>query len=459
VVHVLNKAHLKPQSDKTPYELWYGRPTSIKHFKVFGSKCYIKNNDENLGKYDDRANEGIFLGYATNSKGYICYNKRLHKMVDCIDIKVDEGIPTREVYNNESYTEDIAKVEDEQVQESENEDSKSDEDSDTQTDSNQQAPSNFSSIITQKNHPISQIIGEKDKGVKTMRKIIKNTEQSHIAFISMLEPKKFNEASKDDLWVRAMNDELDQIEKNNTWEMVHRLEGKNIIGSKWIFKNNLNEQGQVVRNKARLVYKGYAQIEGLDFDETFAPVARLEAIRIFLTYACHKRFKFYQMDVKLAFLNGDLNEEVYMEQPEGFELSDKPDLVCKIKKDLYGLKQAPHAWYHRLDTYLKDKGFKRGTVDNNLYIKTEGDDLLIVLVYVDDIIFGCNKDSFVKWFASAMESEFEMSMIGELSFFLGLQITQRYEGMFISQEKYLREMLKRFQMEDSKPVGTPMVTG
>jgi hypothetical protein len=142
-----------------------------------------------------------------------------------------------------------------------------------------------------------------------------------------MEPKNFNEASKYDHWVKAMNDELDQIEKNNMWEMVHRPEGKNIIGSKWIFKNKLNEKGQVVRNKERLVCKGHAQIEGLDFDETFAPIVRLEAVRIFLPYACHKRFKVYQMDVKSAFLNGDLNEEVYMEQPEGFELSDNPDLV------------------------------------------------------------------------------------------------------------------------------------
>jgi hypothetical protein len=341
IVHVLNKAHLRPQSDKTPYELWFGRPASIKHFRVFGSKCYIKNNDENLDKYDDRADEGIFLGYATNSKGYRCYNKRLHKMVDCIDVKIDEGIPAREVYSNESSTEDTAKVEDEQVQESENEDSESDEDSDTQTDSNQQSTTNSSSRIIQKNHPASQIIGEKDKGVQTRRKLIKTTEQSHIALISMLEPKNFNEANKDDHWVKAMNDELDQIEKNNTWEMVQRPEGKNIIGSKWIFKNKLNEQGQVIRNKARLVCKGYAQIEGLDFGETFAPIARLEAIRMFLAYACHKRFKVYQMDVKSAFLNGDLSEEVYMEQPEGFKLSDNPDLVCKLKKDLYGLKQAP----------------------------------------------------------------------------------------------------------------------
>jgi hypothetical protein len=274
-----------------------------------------------------------------------------------------------------------------------------------------------------------------------------------------MEPKNFNEDIKDDHWVKAMNDELDQIEKNNMWEMVHRLEGKNIIGSKWIFKNKLNKQRQVVRNKAILVCKGYAQIEGLDFDETFAPVARLEAVRIFIAYACHKRFKVYQMDVKSDFLNGYLNDEGYMEQLEGFKLSDNPDLLCKLKKDLYGLKQAPNAWYHKLDTYLKEKGLKRGTIDNNLYIKTEDNVFLIVLFYVYDIIFGCNKDSLVQWFASAMESEFEISMIGELSFFLGLQITQRSEGMFISQEKYLREMLKRFQMEDSKPMGTPMVNG
>jgi hypothetical protein len=179
-------------------------------------------------------------------------------MVDCIDVKIDEGIPAREVYSNESSMEDTTKVEDEQVQESENKDSESDEDSDTQTDSNQQSTINSSSIIIQKNHPASPIIGEKDKGVQTRRKLIKNTEQSHIAFISMLEQKNFNEASKYDHWVKAMNDELDQIEKNNTWEMIQRPKGKNVIGSKWIFKNKLNEQGQVIRNKERLVCKGYA---------------------------------------------------------------------------------------------------------------------------------------------------------------------------------------------------------
>jgi hypothetical protein len=178
-----------------------------------------------------------------------------------------------------------------------------------------------------------------------------------------------------------------------------------------VFKNKMNEKGQVVRNKARLVCKGYAQVEGQDFDQNFAPVAILEAIEMFLAYSCHKNFKVYLMDVKSTFLNGDLEEEVYMEQPEGLSLTDNPDYVFKLKKYLYGLKQAPRAWYYRLDKFLQDKGFNKGIVDNNLYIKSEGDNLLVVLVYVDDIIFGGTNEFFVQWFSHSMKIEFEMSMI------------------------------------------------
>jgi hypothetical protein len=386
-IHILNKAHLRPNNDKNPYELWFGRPASIKDFKVFGSKCYIKNNDDHLGRFDDRADEGIFLGYAMNSKGYRCFNKRIHKLVYYIDVQIDEEslVKDQQKTSIESDKEDDENNENEeqQISESQEDDESCGEETHIQEESRQQSISNPSSRITQKNHPASQIIGEKDKGVQTRRWIIKDTEQSHIAFISMVEPKNFNESSKDVNWLKSMNKELDQIEKNDTWELFPRPENKNVIGSKWIYKNKMNEQGNIVRNKARLVYKAYAQIEGLDFDETFALIARLEAIRMFLSYACHKKFKVYQMDVKSAFLNGDLKEEVYMEQLEGFQLSDNPEFVCKLKKALYGLKQAPRAWYYRLDKYLQDKGFKRGTVDFNLYIKTEDNDLLIVLVYVD----------------------------------------------------------------------------
>jgi hypothetical protein len=226
----------------------------------------------------------------------------MHKLVDCIDVQIDEETLVKyqqriSTKPNEKYDENN-EDEEQKISESQEDDESGGEETPRQEESGQQSTSNPSSRITQKNHHESQIIGEKDKGVQTRRRIIKDTEQSHIAFISMVEPKNFNEASKDVNWLKSMNEELDKIEKNDTWELVPRPTNKNVIGSKWVYKNNMNEQGNVVRNKARLVCKGYAQIEGLDFDETFVPIERLEAIRIFLAYACHKKFKVYQMDVK-----------------------------------------------------------------------------------------------------------------------------------------------------------------
>eukprot|EP00253_Pinus_taeda_P002463 PITA_02463 len=198
-------------------------------------------------------------------------------------------------------------------------------------------------------------------------------------------------SSRDECWVKAMNEELEQIEKNHTWELVPRPHDKNNIGAKWILKNKLNENGEVIRNKAILVFKGYAQQEGIYFEETFAPVSRLEAIRMFLALSSFQKFKVDQMDVKSAFLNGGLEEEVYIEQPEGFTLGNDVNLVCKLRKSLYG--QAPRAWYYCLDKYLHQQGFSKGSADSNLYTKMDTDKLLIIVVYVDDIIFGSNEES------------------------------------------------------------------
>lgn len=250
-----------------------------------------------------------------------------------------------------------------------------------------------------------------------------------------------------------MEEEITQIEKNETWELVPRPKDKNIIVTKRVFKNKMNEEGQVIRNKARLVCKGYSQIEGIDFEETFAPVARMEAIRMLLAFSCSKGFKIYQMDMKLAFRNGELKE-----QPEGFDLTARKDLVCKLKKALYGLKQAPRAWYARLDHYLQQQGFKKGVAGRNLYIKRDQGKLPVALVYVDDLIFSSNNDEMSHEFSQNMSKEFEMSMIGELSHFLGLQISQTRAGLCISQTKYLKDMLKKYEMEDCAPMSTPMTT-
>ena len=165
------------------------------------------------------------------------------------------------------------------------------------------------------------------------------------------------------------------------------------------------------------------------------------------------------MDVKSAFLNGDLEEEVYIEQPDGFILGNDPNLVCRLKKALYGLKQAPRAWYYRLDKYLHQQGFSKGLANSNIYVKIENDKLLILVVYVDDIIFGSNEESMNQSFSLVMQKEFEMSLLGELTYFLGLQIQKNEGFIFLSQTKYLKQILKKYGMEDSKPVCTPMFTG
>jgi hypothetical protein len=219
-----------------------------------------------------------------------------------------------------------------------------------------------------------------------------------------------------------------------------------------------DEHGVVTRNKAQLVAKGYSQVEGLDFDETYAPVARLESIHILLAYATYHGFKIYQMDVKSAFLNGPIKEEVYVEQPPGFEDSEYPNHVYKLSKVLYGLKQAPRAWYECLRGFLITNGFKVGKADPTLFTKTIAKDLFVCQIYVDDIIFGSTNKSTCEKFSKIMIQKFEMSMMGELKYFLGVQVKQLQEGTFISQTKYIQDILNKFGMKDAKPIKTPMGT-
>jgi hypothetical protein len=207
-----------------------------------------------------------------------------------------------------------------------------------------------------------------------------------------------------------------------------------------------------------IVAQGYTQVEGLDFGETYAPVARLEAIRILLAYACAHNIKLNQMDVKSTFLNGYINKEFYVEQPSSFEDEKKPNHVYKLKKALYGLKQAPRAWYERLMDFLLSKGFIMGKVDTTLFTKKIGKDLFVLQIHVDDIIFGSTNQDYCEEFGKMMANKFEMSMIRDLSYFLGLQIKQFKNGTFVSQSKYIKDMLKKFGMKDAKAISTPMGT-
>nr|GEZ22050.1 retrovirus-related Pol polyprotein from transposon TNT 1-94 [Tanacetum cinerariifolium] len=225
---------------------------------------------------------------------------------------------------------------------------------------------------------------------------------------------------------------------------------------KWLFKNKHDEEQTVIQNKSRLVVRGYRQEEGIDFEESFAPVARMEAIRIFLAYAAHKSFFVFQLDVKTAFLHGSLKEDVYVCQPEGFIDANHPSHVYKLKKALCRLKQAPRAWYDELSTFFLHNHFFKGTIDPTLFIRRFHDDILVVQVYVDDIIFGSTHPRYIQLFSDLMKSHFEMSMMEEMTFFLGLQVKQSPCGIFINQSNYVLKILIKYGMESCDPVGTPM---
>ncbi|GJX67563.1 putative ribonuclease H-like domain-containing protein, partial [Tanacetum coccineum] len=257
-----------------------------------------------------------------------------------------------------------------------------------------------------KDHPLNQVIRDLQSATQT-RKMLKNLEEHGFVI----------HALKDPSWIKTMQEELLQFKLQEVWTLVNLPNGKSAIGSKWIFKNKKDERGIVIRNKERLVAQGYTHEEGIDYDEVFAPFARIEAIRLFLAYASFKEFVDYQMDVKSAFLYGLIKEEVYVCQPPGFEDPDFLDRVYKVEKALYGLHQAPRAWYETLSTYLLDNGFQRGKSDNTLFIKRHKGDILLVQVYVDDIIFGSTKKELCIAFEKLMHKIFQMSSMGELTFF------------------------------------------
>nr|GEZ30147.1 hypothetical protein [Tanacetum cinerariifolium] len=256
-----------------------------------------------------------------------------------------------------------------------------------------------------KDHPLEQVRGNPSRPVQTRRQL----------------------ATDPEMCMYVLTEELHQFNRLQVWELVDKPFGKTVIKLKWLWKNKKDKDQTVIRNKARLVTKGYAQEEGIDFEESFAPVARLEVVWIFITYAAHNSFLIYQMDVKMALLNGPLKEEVYVAQPDGFVDTDHPEKVYRLRKALYGLKQAPRAWYDELSKFLASKDFTNGTIDLTLFTIRYEEDILPVQIYVDDIIFG-------------------------------LQIHQSPSGIFINQAKYTLEILHKHSMDKGQSIGTPMDT-
>jgi transposase InsO family protein len=491
--YVANRIFLRAFLGKTSYELRYGRCPKVSHFRVFGCKCFILKKG-NLDKFESRSSDGLFLGYALQGRAYRVLNLDTNRIEETCEVTFDETMPCfssafecagdneigQSIFEDEvdglddddDATEDPAVLEATPIQTPSSTIDDGPSELFTSTADPAAIPTvdhepatiegEATSVRTaprhiQCRHPPQQMIGNLNERT-TRYKSRNQCVLAHSAFVASFEPRDVGHALSDSNWVNAMHEELENFERNQVWVLVDPPFSCKPIGTKWVFKNKQGEDGLVVRNKARLVAQGFCQKEGIDYGETFAPVARLEAIRILLAFAASRGFKLYQMDVKSAFLNGYIEEEVYVKQPPGFEHPKFPNHVFKLQKALYGLKQAPRAWYARLKTFLLENGFKMGSVDKTLFLLRQGNDSLIVQIYVDDIIFGGSSHFLVAKFAESMSKEFEMSMMGELTFFLGLQIKQTQEGTFVHQGKYTIDVLKKFDMADAKPISTPIPT-
>ncbi|KAL0547185.1 hypothetical protein IC582_017113 [Cucumis melo] len=301
----------------------------------------------------------------------------------------------------------------------------------------------FDSSIEEEDDRQNEIVD--DASVRGTRLLSDIYERCNVA---VCEPANYAEAKKDQRWIVAMEEELSMIEKNKTWILVDRPQDRKVIG--------VNADGSINKHKARLVVKGYAQIFGVDYSDTFAPVARMDTIRLLFAIAAQKGWKLYQLDVKSAFLNGVLQEEIYVEQPEGCEKQGERNKVYLLKKALYGLKQASRAWYSKIDEHLLSLGFLKSLSESTLYVKHNGTNILIVSLYVDDLLVTGNNADHIQNFKWEMMKMFEMTDLGLMSYFLGIEIKQGQGEVFICQKKYAKEILKKFKMDECKAVSTPM---
>ncbi|GJV63799.1 retrovirus-related pol polyprotein from transposon TNT 1-94 [Tanacetum coccineum] len=383
-----NRSIIHRRFDKTPYEFINGKKPDISFLYVCGALCYPKNDREDIRKLGAK---GLDLTFAPST--ITTQQPTKHELDLLFEAMYDDYID-----GQPSAT--------------------------ARTIPAAQAPRDVDEIETQQQHTPNTIL-DGNKFVNPFATPSTNGDMCMYALtVSTMEPKNVKEAMTDPAWIESMQEEILQFKRLDVWVLVPAPDNIKPITLRWLFKNKHDEDNTVIQNKTCLVVRGYRQEEGIDFEESFAPIARMEAIRIFLAYVAHKSFIVFQIDVKTDFLHGTLKEDVYVCQPEGFIDVDHPSHVYKLKMALYGLKQASRAWYDEWSTFLLQNNFFKGTIDPTLFIRCFDDDILV--------------------------------MMGEMTFFLGLHVNQPPCGIFINQSNYVLEILKKYAMESCDPVGTPM---
>ncbi len=297
-----------------------------------------------------------------------------------------------------------------------------------------------------------------NKGKPAVRFDDEFAEVAHFAYAGQIaEPKTLHEAldgehSKE--WKKSADLEYSSLIENDTWKLVELPEGRKPIGCRWVFRVKYFQDGKVDRFKGRLVVKGYSQKYGIDYDEMFSPVVQFSSIRVLLAFAAQHNMEIHQMDVVTAFLNGNLEEEIYMQQPEGYVVPGKENLICQLKKSLYGLKQSPRCWNKAFSDYLVSISFKQSEADACVFVRS-GESFAVVAVYVDDLILIVKTSCEMKSLKRRLEDQFKMKDMGKLHFCLGVSVVQTKDQLILHQKQYLLNMLKKYKLEDVTPVSTP----
>ncbi|KAL0407607.1 UNVERIFIED_CONTAM: Retrovirus-related Pol polyprotein from transposon TNT 1-94 [Sesamum radiatum] len=459
--YILNRVPSK-SIPTTPYELWHGRKPNLEGLRPWGSAGFVHSTSHKYGKLGPRASKLIFIRYCEHSKGYVMYGEHPDKGMTEIESRdvdfLEEDFPSiSEVKGNL----ELYELRDPQggasiTVEGETPNSYPVIDGDNESDPKLSG----SCSLEEHNSQNPQMRRSKRGGIPRRRYEIEG-ESFMCASVDIDEPATYEEAVTSpnaNEWITAMKEEMSSMAKNNVWELVDLPAGRKTIGNKWVLKVKRKADGSIDKFKARLVAKGYTQREGIDYEETFSPVVRFASVRLILAIVAHLDLELFQMDVKTAFLNGELDEEIYMDQPEGFQEMGQKRKVCRLKRSIYGLKQSSRQWYYRFHRAITSMGFTMVEEDHCVYVKRSEKNFMILSLYVDDILLAGNNMELIVATQKWLSSTFEMKDMGEAEYIFGIKIHRdRFKKLLsLSQETYIKRIIERFRMHNANPVDTPM---
>ena len=441
--YLRNRSPTSAVEGTTPHQAWYGQKPRVEHLRVFGCVAYVHVPKDERGKLDSKTNKCVLLGYGNVQKGYRVYDHLTQKVFYSRNIKFDE----REIASSPVEEEEPAQHP--LILDPINESESSLEEGDEEDGSTGADPPIVADPLprrsTRERRPVDYL----------------GFPQAHLTIHS--EPTTFEEATdcpEKAKWKEAMGKEMKSLEDNEVWELTALPPDKKAIGCKWVYKVKTNSDGSIERYKARLVARGFDQKYGLDYDETFCPVVRLESLRSLIALSTQRGLELHHVDVHTAFLNGTLEEEVFMKQPTGYVKKGKEHLVCKLRKSIYGLKQSSRCWNTALDAHLQEMGFTQLKSDPCIYV-SGGDDPFYIGVYVDDMFLVGKDAARMKSVRQQLSSKFDIKDFGKLSYFLGMSIVQNLEerNTWMGQPTYTEKLLTKMGMGDCKPVKTPVDPG